>query len=197
MRLIAKVPILYFAHLYEVGDELPLQNQTMIDAWLEAGTAERLEDGQEAAESQDGYGQTRSDRDFNNRKRGRPRRQDPGYTGAPCMSFKSIIAEDVQKTFMNPEEFSDIHNLNGVNVPVQVDSNEQIEREKRFNQHMDGIYLNQKLIYVSAEDYKKAPGRSGMPKQGTALSLDGKIYRVADAIDEGGVYSITLEANKA
>lgn len=49
MRLIAKVPILYFAHLYEVGDELPLQNQTMIDAWLEAGTAERLEDGQEAA----------------------------------------------------------------------------------------------------------------------------------------------------
>lgn len=47
MRLIAKVPILYFAHLYEVGDELPLQNQTMIDAWLEAGTAERLEDGQE------------------------------------------------------------------------------------------------------------------------------------------------------
>ena len=37
MRLIAKVPILYFAHLYEVGDELPLQNQTMIDAWLEDG----------------------------------------------------------------------------------------------------------------------------------------------------------------
>lgn len=113
------------------------------------------------------------------------------------MSFKDIIAEDVHRTFMNPEEFSDIHNLNGVNVPVQIDSNEQIEREKRFNQHMDGIHLNQKLIYVSAEDYRKAPGRSGMPKQGTALSLDGKIYRVADAIDEGGVYSITLEANKA
>ena len=185
MRLIAKVPILYFAHLYEVGDELPLQNQTMIDAWLEAGTAERLEDGQEVKKPA-------------KRPKAKMATARPGQIGISTTgSFKSIIAEDVQKTFMNPEEFSDIHNLNGVNVPVQVDSNEQIEREKRFNQHMDGIYLNQKLIYVSAEDYKKAPGRSGMPKQGTALSLDGKIYRVADAIDEGGVYSITLEANKA
>ena len=113
------------------------------------------------------------------------------------MSFKDIIAEDVHAAFMNPEEFSDLHDLNGVRVPVQIDSNEQIEREKRFNQHMDGVYLNQKLIYVSAEDYKKAPDRSGLPKQGSLLKLDGKIYRVADAIDEGGVYSITLEANKA
>lgn len=47
MKLIAKVPILYFAHLYQIGDELPLQDQTMVDAWMEAGTAERLEDGQE------------------------------------------------------------------------------------------------------------------------------------------------------
>ena len=47
MKLIAKVPILYFAHLYQIGDELPLQDQTMVDAWLEAGTAERLKDGQE------------------------------------------------------------------------------------------------------------------------------------------------------
>lgn len=113
------------------------------------------------------------------------------------MSFKDIIAEDVHKTFMNQDEFSDIHNLNGIEIPVQIDSNEQIEREKRFNQHIDGMYLNQKLIYVSVEDYKKAPGRSGMPKQGSVLTLDGKIYRVADAIDEGGVYSITLEANRA
>ena len=29
MKLIAKVPILYFAHLYQIGDELPLQDQTI------------------------------------------------------------------------------------------------------------------------------------------------------------------------
>jgi hypothetical protein len=113
------------------------------------------------------------------------------------MGFKDLIEEDIKNVFMNPEEFADLHVLNGVEVPVQIDNNEQIEREKRFNQNMDGIYVNQKLIYVAAADYKKAPGRAGLPKQGTTINLDGKIYRVADAIDEMGIYSITLEANRA
>ena len=82
------------------------------------------------------------------------------------MSFKDIIAEDVHRTFMNSEEFSDIHNLNGVNVPVQIDSNEQIEREKRFNQHMDGIYLNQKLIYVSSRRLQKSSWPIGNAEAG-------------------------------
>ena len=107
------------------------------------------------------------------------------------MSFKDVIASDVHDTFMNAEEFSEMHMINGVEMPVQVDSNEQIEREKRFNQHMDGIYKNQKLIYVSATDY------GPMPKQGTLIKFDGRPYKVADAISEDGIYSLTLEANRA
>lgn len=107
------------------------------------------------------------------------------------MNFKDIIASDVHDAFMNAEEFSEIHTINGVEMPVQVDSNEQIEREKRFNQHMDGIYKNQKLIYVSATDY------GPMPKQGTLIKFDGRPYKVADAISEDGIYSLTLEANRA
>ena len=106
-------------------------------------------------------------------------------------TFKDIIASDVHKTFLNIEEFSDLHEVNGELIPVQIDSNEQIEREKRFAQNMDGIYLNQKLIYVSASDY------GPLPKQGSIITLDERKYRVADAIDEYGVYSITLEANRA
>lgn len=107
------------------------------------------------------------------------------------MNFKDIIASDVHDAFMNAEEFSEMHTINGVEMPVQVDSNEQIEREKRFNQHMDGIYKNQKLIYVSATDY------GAMPKQGTLIKFDGRPYKVADAISEDGIYSLTLEANRA
>lgn len=107
------------------------------------------------------------------------------------MNFKDIIASDVHDAFMNAEEFSETHTINGVEMPVQVDSNEQIEREKRFNQHMDGIYKNQKLIYVSATDY------GPMPKQGTLIKFDGRPYKVADAISEDGIYSLTLEANRA
>lgn len=107
------------------------------------------------------------------------------------MNFKDIIASDVHDAFMNAEEFSEMHTINGVEMLVQVDSNEQIEREKRFNQHMDGIYKNQKLIYVSATDY------GPMPKQGTLIKFDGRPYKVADAISEDGIYSLTLEANRA
>lgn len=107
------------------------------------------------------------------------------------MTFKEIIADDVHRTFLNIEEFSDTHTVNGKEMPVQVDTNEQIEREKRMSQNVDGVYMNQKLIYVAASDF------GPMPKQGSILNLDGKVYRVADAVDEYGVYSITIEANRA
>ena len=35
-----------------------------------------------------------------------------------------------------------------------------------------------------------------MPSVGNALSLDGNIYRIYDVAEEGGVYAITLEANR-
>ena len=106
-------------------------------------------------------------------------------------AFKDIIARDVHQTFLNIDEFSDTHKVNGKEMAVQIDTNEQIEREKRMNQNADGIYMNQKLIYVAASEF------GPMPKQGAILNLDGKIYRVADAVDEYGIYSITIEANKA
>ena len=62
------------------------------------------------------------------------------------MSFKDLIKKDVQKIFMNPDEFSEIHNINGKDMPIQIDANEQIEREKRQNQNSSGIYVNQKLV---------------------------------------------------
>lgn len=107
------------------------------------------------------------------------------------MTFKDIIKSDVRGVFLNLDEFSETHMVNGKPMAVQIDDNEQIEREKRFNQNMDGIYTNQTLIYVSAAEF------GPLPKQGTALQLDRRMYRVADAIHEDGVYSITLEANRA
>jgi len=106
-------------------------------------------------------------------------------------TFKEIIASDVKNVFLNVDEFSETHSVNGVDMAVQIDSNEQIEREKRMNQHMDGIYKNEKLIYVAAADF------GPMPKQGSILRLDGQIYKVEDAIHEDGVYSITIGANRA
>lgn len=106
-------------------------------------------------------------------------------------AFKDQVKKDVAGIFLNTDEFSDTHLINGVEMPAQIDNIEQIEREQRGNQHMDGIYTQQKLIYVSAADF------GPLPKQGSLFKLDDRRYRVADAIDEGGVYSITIEANRS
>lgn len=106
-------------------------------------------------------------------------------------AFKNIIANDIHQTFLNIEEFSDRHVVNGKEMPLQMDDTEQIEREKRYKDNMDGVFVQQRLIYVAAADY------GPLPKKDSLVTLDGRKYRVADAIDEYGVYSITLEANRA
>lgn len=106
-------------------------------------------------------------------------------------AFKDLVKKEIHTVFLNTDEFSDTHEVNGAKMPVQVDEIEQIEREKRFNQNMGGIYTQQKLIYVAASDY------GALPKQGSIVTFDGQAYRVEDAIDEGGVYSITLGANRS
>lgn len=48
--LIAKRPILHLAKLYHVGDELPTSDPVMLDAWLDAGSAEWQKDLAEVEE---------------------------------------------------------------------------------------------------------------------------------------------------
>lgn len=105
-------------------------------------------------------------------------------------SFKDIIKEDISTTFINTDEFSDMHNIDGRDMPVQIDDNEIIEREKKSSSNMDGVYVKQKLIYVKADDF------GALPAIGRQLVLDGKRYLVVDSTDEYGVYTITLEGNR-
>ena len=48
--LIAKRPILHLAKLYHVGDELPTSDPVMLNAWLDAGSAEWQKDPTEVEE---------------------------------------------------------------------------------------------------------------------------------------------------
>lgn len=106
------------------------------------------------------------------------------------MTFKELLKQDVSAVFLNPEEFGETHVVNGQEMVIIIDNNEQIEREKRVGQSVGGIYANQKLIYVAAADFRE------LPKQGSKMLLDGEVYLVDDAIAEGDMYSITISANR-
>lgn len=106
-------------------------------------------------------------------------------------TFKDIIRTDIDAVFMNLDEFAAIHKVNGKPMPVDVDNNELIERQKKAKSNMDGIFSRSLLIYVKAKDF------GALPSIGSALTLDGSVFLVTDATNEDGLYSIELEAAKS
>ncbi len=107
-------------------------------------------------------------------------------------AFKDQITSDIKSVFLNKDEFSDIHIIDGKEMTVQVDENEAVERQARgIKLDNEGIYRKQKLIYVAESEFGE------LPYIGRLLHFDGKIYRVVDAVSEAGIHSITLEANKS
>lgn len=106
-------------------------------------------------------------------------------------SFKDILQRDIDEIFFNLEEFSDTHVIDGVSMTAMIDDMEHIEREKKMKSNMDGIHVRQVLLYVKASEF------GALPAQGRILTLDKRKYTILDAVDEGGVYTITLEANRS
>lgn len=110
------------------------------------------------------------------------------------MTFKEQITKDNIAVFAREDEFWEYHVVNGVKMLCQVDNNELIDREKRYQYrrslYADGVYLKELLIYVKAEDF------GPLPAIGRSVTFDKKSYIVSDAVNECGIYSLCLEANK-
>lgn len=106
------------------------------------------------------------------------------------MTFKEVLEEDTA-IFLNLEEFGEKHFIDGEEMTVLIDDNENLERQQKYR-NLSGIeedtYTEQILFYVSQKDFGE------LPCTGRNLSFDNESYRIAKAINESGIYSITLEA---
>ena len=109
------------------------------------------------------------------------------------MGFKEIAYNDISTVFLNPEEFGEEHVVDGRAMNIVMDNVEIIERSKKQSEagRIDGVFKRELLFYVSRSDF------GPMPAQGRVLTLDGRKYIVSDAVEEGGVYSITVGAMKS
>ncbi len=108
-------------------------------------------------------------------------------------NFKQIAAADIADVFFNLEEFGETHQIDGKLMTVIVDGLEVVERSKKQSERgrIDGIFKKQVLLYISRKDM------GSLPPIGCQIMLDSSKYLVMDAIDEGGVFSITLGAVKS
>lgn len=107
------------------------------------------------------------------------------------MTFKELLEQEAKRIFLNFDEFGEKHLVDGKEMLVIVDNNEHIERENRQTSRAEGLYIKEILFYVCKEDF------GSLPAIGRICRFDRKDYIVADAINEDGIYSITLEANRS
>ncbi len=102
-------------------------------------------------------------------------------------SFKEQLEKDFARSFFNPAEFGEMHNVDGKEMLIIIDGNELAQREKRHKSMAEGLHKKQLLIYVRAGDFGE------VPLIGRMLELDGEFYSVTDVTDGDGIYSISLE----
>lgn len=109
-------------------------------------------------------------------------------------TFKEIISSDAKSTFVETTEFGQTYYIDGVAMPGLLDDNELLDRQPSGSKHTEGFTAKKLLLYVAASDYGDLPSAGSVVTLGKTADDFGE-YTVADANDEDGVYSITLEAN--
>lgn len=102
--------------------------------------------------------------------------------------FKEAVQKDISNVFLNVDEFADNHTIDGKSMPALIDENEAGEREIKYVGYGSGTYKRHLLVYVSEANF------GPLPTVGRTITLDGKTYRIHDAVSEDGIHAITLEA---
>lgn len=103
-------------------------------------------------------------------------------------TFKDFIPLDNNRVFINTNEFAEIHNIDGEDLPIVFDTDILNERPL---QHAEGVYLSHVVIFID----KKALGY--IPVQNQEITVDDVIYTVMKVSDDNGLLEITLEANES
>lgn len=103
-------------------------------------------------------------------------------------TFKELLLRDIQSTFINQQEFASIHNLDGSDIPLILDSDIVNERPLPY---AEGVYLSRIVVYVESSLLTEKP------VEGQHMRLDQELYQVEKVSDEQGVYEITLVANES
>ncbi len=106
-------------------------------------------------------------------------------------AFRDQLERDIAAVWFNPDEFGELHTIDGRSMHAIIDSQAIQPRDGRTNNHVQGIYTDGVVLYVPVAEF------GAKPRVGVALILDDRrSYRVAAVHTMDGVYGIELEANR-
>lgn len=103
------------------------------------------------------------------------------------MTLKDLIASDIDKVFINTDDFCDEHSIEGVSIKCSLDNDEmnQLSGGDEF-----GVGESVYRIFAKTSDLSDA-GLSYMG-YGSHIEVDGRIYTVTDWIENKGITEIHM-----
>jgi hypothetical protein len=109
------------------------------------------------------------------------------------MNFKEYMVQDLS-AFINPDEFGEIRNINGKDMPVVIDEDLSEGRPRQpsdFYYNADGIYKKLVVLYVRSADFGPRPNTED------TIKIDGELYLVTGCSEQMGILAITLEVYRS
>lgn len=104
------------------------------------------------------------------------------------MSFKTQVAKDITGVFINPSEFADEHDVDGVMVQCVVDDDIIEERTGgQVSVGYDGVFKTEKMLYIEESFFAQRP------IEGERMYLDGDLFTVKKVGANMGVLEIQLQ----
>jgi len=100
--------------------------------------------------------------------------------------FKDMVREDIKEIFLDLEMFGEEHTVAGKKMAIILDDGEKRSRNEQY-QDNKAIYSKRILFYAASEDL----GR--LPEPGRVIDVDGRDYKVLQAEQEDGIYSVMAE----
>ena len=106
-------------------------------------------------------------------------------------TFKELAEGDDLDIFINAEEFSSAHEINGimVNAVFQGLTTKELLLNPRNTPEFDSMHGHTVILHIKTKD---------MPVQvvhGNVIQVDGEMYLVADVVEDMGITTLTLEVD--
>ena len=106
-------------------------------------------------------------------------------------SFKDQLEKDFDSTFFNVNEFAELHNIDGKEVPVVVDNDTLLALNLGKNADSDGIFEDAKLFFILKKYLDSEP------VIGQIMDFDGESYPIGNILEDFGGYTIILRGNES
>ena len=107
------------------------------------------------------------------------------------MGFKDFVQNDIEKVFINSNEFAAVHNLNGTQCHAVAEGLTDKQHVEIMGQDVDGLIYDTIVVHVDKRDLPE------VPEYGQIFRFNGRIMLVQSCEDDMGMLSIVLRGNNS